>query len=77
MICAAVDSVVYQVALLLSNNSLHHSEQHCVLDCCAPFLYWQFALLYVRSLCSLSSLAICTVVGREQSNLTYNSANYQ
>ena len=44
---------VYQVALLLSNNGLHHSEQYCVLGCCAPFLYWQFALLYVRLLCSL------------------------
>jgi len=62
MICTAADSVVYQVTLLPSNNSLHHSEQYCVLGCCAPFLHWQFALLCIRLLCSLSTLVICTVV---------------
>ena len=77
MICAAVDSVVYQVTLLLSNNSLHHSEQYCVLGCCAPFLYWQFALLYVRLLCSLPTTVQIASEEREQSDLTYNSANCQ
>ena len=39
-VCAAADSVVYQVTLLPSNNGLRHSEQYCVLDHYAPFLHW-------------------------------------
>jgi len=40
MVCAAADSVVHQVALLPSNNGLHHSEQYCVLGRYALFLHW-------------------------------------
>ena len=38
-VCAAADSVIYQVALLPSNNGLCHSEKYCMSGCCAPFLY--------------------------------------
>ena len=48
-VCAAADSVVYQVALLSSNNGLRHSEQYCTSGRCAPFLqqygHSQLALL--------------------------------
>ena len=40
MVCAAADSVVHQVALLPSNNGLHHSEQYCVSGRYALFLHW-------------------------------------
>jgi len=40
MVHAAADSVVYQVALLPSNNGLRHSEQYYASDHCAPFLHW-------------------------------------
>ena len=49
MVCIAADSVVDQVTLLPSNNSLRHSEQY---------------LLYIRSLCSLPTLIVCTVVSQ-------------
>jgi len=39
-VCAAADSVVYQVTLLPSNNGLQHSEQYCVSGCYAPFQQW-------------------------------------
>jgi len=52
-VCAAADSVVHQIALLPSNNGLRHSEKYCTSGRCAPFLHWYFALLCVRSLCSL------------------------
>ena len=38
MACAAVDSVIDQVALLPSNNSLRYNEQYCMLGHFAPFL---------------------------------------
>ena len=40
IVYVTVSSVVHQVALLLSNNSLQHSEQYCVSGCSTPFLYW-------------------------------------
>ena len=55
---AAVGSVVYQVALLPSNNGLRHSEQY---------------LLYIRSLCSLPTLIVCTVVSQVALLPSYNS----
>jgi len=39
-VCAAADSVVYQVTLLPSNNGPCHSEQSCVSGRSAPFLHW-------------------------------------
>ena len=53
-----VSSVVHQVALLPSNNSLRYSEQY---------------LLYVRSLCSLPTLIVCTVVSQVALLSSYNS----
>ena len=38
MVYAAADSIVDQVALLSSNNSLQYSEQYCMSGCPAPFL---------------------------------------
>ena len=38
MVYAVVDSVIYQVALLLSNNGLYDSEQ-CISGYFAPFLH--------------------------------------
>jgi len=58
MVCAAADSVIDQVALLPSNNGLQHSEQY---------------LLYVRSLCSLPTLIVCTVVSQVALLPSYNS----
>jgi len=55
---AAADSVVDQVTLLPSNNGLRHSEQY---------------LLYVRSLCSLSTLIVCTVVSQVALLPSYNN----
>jgi len=40
MVCTAADSVVHQVSLLLSNNSLCHSKQYYASGRCAPFLHW-------------------------------------
>jgi len=45
MVCAVAGSVVYQVALLLSNNSLQHSEQYCTLGHFAHCLF-QFIPIY-------------------------------
>ena len=53
-----VSSVVYQITLLPSNNGLRHSEQY---------------LLYVRSLCSLPILIVCTVVSQVALLPSYNS----
>ena len=39
-VCAAADSVVHQVALLPSNNSLRHSKQYCASGRYASFLHW-------------------------------------
>ena len=58
MVCAAADSVVDQVALLPSNDGLRHSEQY---------------LLYVRLLCSLPTLIVCTVVSQVALLPSYNS----
>jgi len=55
---AAANSVVDQVALLPSNNGLRHSKQY---------------LLYVRSLCSLPILIVCTVVSQVALLSSYNS----
>jgi len=55
---AVADSVVDQVALLPSNNGLRHSEQY---------------LLYIRSLCSLPILIVCTVVSQIALLPSYNS----
>ena len=40
MVCAAADSIVDQVALLPSNNSLQHSKQYYISGRAASFLYW-------------------------------------
>ena len=44
-VCVVTDSIVYQVTLLSSNNSLCYSEQYCVSGCSALFLHWWFVLL--------------------------------
>jgi len=58
MVCVAADSIVDQVTLLPSNNGLRHSEQY---------------LLYVRLLCSLPTLIVCTVVSQVALLPSYNS----
>ena len=73
---AAADSVVYHVALLPSNNGLWHSEKYCTSGRSAPFQQQsatQWEILYVRSLCSLPSLVICTVVSQVALLPSYNS----
>ena len=57
-VCAAADSVIDHVALLPSNDSLRYSEQY---------------LLYVRLLCSLLTLIVCTVVSQVTLLPSYNS----
>jgi len=38
IVCVVADSVVHQVALLPSNNSLQHNEQYCTSGHYAPFV---------------------------------------
>ena len=59
IVCVIVSNIVYQVALLSSYTG---GLYYCKSGYFVLFLYWQFVLLYIRSLCSLSSLVVCTVV---------------
>jgi len=57
-VCVATNSIVNQITLLPSNNSLQHSKQY---------------LLYVRLRCSLSTLIVCTAVSQVILLSSYNS----
>jgi len=74
MVCATVGSVVCQVALLPLNNGLCDSGQYCLSGHVAPFEQWyaqQWAVLSVRSRCSLPTLVVCTIVSQIALLLSY------
>ena len=73
MVCNTVSNIVSQVALLPSYTG---SLYYCKSGCSAPFQQQsatQWAILQVRSLCSLPTLVVCTVISQVTLLPSYNS----